>query len=766
MSRYILIFCISFIFSSKISANHILGGDVSYTCVSVDSVRAEIIVEFQIFRDGRDLTGQGAAMMFDAEAFFGVYRQVGNGWEYVTQVGPEMYLSDEVVPLNDLECLIFPPSLILRRGDYRFPLTLPLIDQNYMIAFQRCCRGENITNLVNPQNEGSVFSVEITPEGLRSCNDAIQFRQFPPSILCSGFPFRFDHSVVDRERDSVVYSICNPISSGGRNVNSNVDCSSCNTTAPDCGCNFVSPCPALCDPDQFNQVNFTLPFTPEEPVGGDPAITINSSTGLITGTPSYLGELVMAVCASEYRNGQLLTKIRRDMQFVVTECERNLEAIVASDKTAQNGVFELIVCGENVVQFQSLSREERFIDEYVWTFDLGDNNTIVSGARNPVVEYPGFGVYDAQLVLNPDNFICTDSADISIGIFPDINADFDFSFDSCIASPIDFIDESETFGDEIVSWRWDFGEGSRSTEQDPTHFFRDPGLQTTSLLVEDNNECTDTISKSFFYTPIPDELAILPNFYLTCAPGTVTFDNISEPIDSTYMVQWDFGDNTMGPESTELSPTHTYLDPGIYTINLSVTSPTGCTATQSFRDLIEILDGFSMDFSFDPENPDIQRNRVNFTPESIVNGDHYWDFGDGNSSVQVNPINEYADTGVYLVTLIITDEMGCVDRVEKEIYVAPFVDMLFPNAFTPDGDDTNDLFLGVGEISLISSYELQIFDRWGKIVFKTNDPREGWNGKLNNTGQQLPMGVYTYLSKYDVPRSGRQERRGIATLIR
>ena len=747
-------------------ANHILGGDVSYSCVSVDSVQANIIVEFQIFRDGRDLTGQGAAMMFDAEAFFGVYRQNGNSWEYVTQIGPEMYLSDEVVPLNDLECLIFPTSLILRRGDYRFPLTLPLIDQNYMIAYQRCCRGENITNLVNPQNEGSVFSIEITPAGLRSCNDAISFKQFPPSILCSGFPFRFDHSVEDREQDSVVYSICNPVSSGGRNVDSNVDCTTCNTLSPQCGCNYVSPCPQVCGPNQFTEVVFRTPFSPTAPVGGDPAITINPRSGQITGTPSFLGELTMAVCASEYRDGELLTKIRRDMQFVVSECERNLEARVASDKTSEEGVFEVIVCGDNVVQFLSLSQEERFIDEYVWTFDLGNGEIITSPQKNPIIEYPGTGTYSAHLLLNPDNFICTDSADIQVAIFPDIQADFNFSFDSCIAGPIEFIDESQTFGDRIVRWDWNFGDGNRSSSQDPTHFFRDPGLQKTTLEVEDNNECIDTLSQSFFYTPIPEELAVLPNFYLTCVPGVVTFDNISEPIDSTYMVFWDFGDGTSGPEARELNPTHTYNEPGEFTVTLSVTSPTGCTATQAFRDLIEILDGFSMDFSFTPDQPDIQRNRVAFTPESQVAGDHFWDFGDGNTSVLVNPINEYADTGLYHVTLLITDEMGCVDRVDKEIYVAPFVDMLFPNAFTPDGDDTNDLFLGVGETSLISYFELLIFDRWGKIVFQTNDPLEGWNGKLNNTGQQLPMGVYSYLSKYDVPRTARQERRGIATLIR
>ena len=106
------------------------------------------------------------------------------------------------------------------------------------------------------------------------------------------------------------------------------------------------------------------------------------------------------------------------------------------------------------------------------------------------------------------------------------------------------------------------------------------------------------------------------------------------------------------------------------------------------------------------------------------------------------------------------------DSITKTLQVATFVDLLFPNAFTPDGDDLNDSFLSKGEKSLLLEFELLIFDRWGKIVFATSDPNQGWNGKLNNNGQLLPMGVYTYLSKYRVPGLGPIEKRGVATLIR
>jgi len=136
--------------------------------------------------------------------------------------------------------------------------------------------------------------------------------------------------------------------------------------------------------------------------------------------------------------------------------------------------------------------------------------------------------------------------------------------------------------------------------------------------------------------------------------------------------------------------------------------------------------------------------------------------------VEFSPSHTYRDTGRYDVTLAVTDDVGCVDTLTKEIYIAPFIDLQYPNAFTPNGDDKNDLFLakGSGEINLVSDFRMLIFDRWGKVVFESSDPAEGWNGRLQNNGSLLPFGVYSYLATYDIPVFGTQERRGVATLIR
>ena len=741
----------------ELRASHIIGGDVSYTCIAIDSANrtTTLSVEFQLFRDGRFNPDTLAATSFDSMAFFGIYSRTSATWDFVDSRGPlQEAIPESVVPVNDLSCLVFEPTLMVIRGVYRFEITLDWIDGDYMIAYQRCCRGVGITNIVNASQEGSVFEIQITPAGLQSCNNPIKYRQFPPSVLCAGFPFEFDHSVEDIEGDSVIYELCTPLSSGRFIPN------------PQTECDRVAPRPSGCGPDDFREIRFDPNFfSNDAPVAGDPALGIDRFTGLISGTPNITGELVMAVCATEFRDGEVLSRIRRDMQFVVTICERDLDAIVATDRTAPDGTFEVLSCGADEVQFISRSFNEAFINVYDWSFDIG-NTTVRSNDQNPLIQFPGLGSFPGKLVLNPGSIVCSDSADISVQILPNLEANFEFELDTCVSSPIDFIDLSSTEGDRITDWRWDYGDGNGSNQQNPTHRFSTPGLKDVELAVMDNNECVDSTTRSFLYTPIPEQLAVLPNFFINCTPAAITFENLSEPIDSTYTVEWDFGDGSMGPENFSLSPTHVYEEPGQYTVRLSVTSPRGCTAVQTFNELIEIRDGFNLDFDFSPDRPTIQQNEVFFAAQSDVAGEFIWDFGDGGADFGPNPVHAYQDTGVFVVTLTQRNPEGCSQVVSKEIFVAPVVNLEFPNAFTPDGDDKNDFFRGAGLFTLIQDYKLVIFDRWGKIVFTSEDPAEGWNGRLNNSGQLLPLGVYTYLATYEVPRFGNIEKRGIATLIR
>ncbi|MBT8229747.1 MAG: gliding motility-associated C-terminal domain-containing protein, partial [Bacteroidia bacterium] len=84
----------------------------------------------------------------------------------------------------------------------------------------------------------------------------------------------------------------------------------------------------------------------------------------------------------------------------------------------------------------------------------------------------------------------------------------------------------------------------------------------------------------------------------------------------------------------------------------------------------------------------------------------------------------------------------------------------------PNNDAKNDEFLGNGYYDGLSNYNMQIWNRWGELIFETNDPRVGWNGQYDNTGSQLPQGVYIYKISYSGPRGEKESQEGHVTLIR
>jgi gliding motility-associated-like protein len=154
---------------------------------------------------------------------------------------------------------------------------------------------------------------------------------------------------------------------------------------------------------------------------------------------------------------------------------------------------------------------------------------------------------------------------------------------------------------------------------------------------------------------------------------------------------------------------------------------------------------------FTPENTVLSL----FAPTTLLENNssnaytYFWNFGDGTSNDSIfSPEHTFPENaGTYLVSLEVSNELGCMDTTSQSIVIEHDPVVFIPNAFTPDEDDLNNEFTAVfPENMKLASFEMYIYDRWGELVFYSQDPKEGWDGSL--AGYDAPDGVYSYLVKY------------------
>lgn len=754
MKTYLSIFCLFLLgicCSTPLSAAHIIGGEITYECLGDGSNPNTRRYQF-IMTIYRDCAGGGAD--FDSgpsgafEATVSIYKESDsdNPVENLILGGPDVTLID---PNAGNPCLIVPPDICVQEGIYVFPvLELPIINESYHVAYQRCCRNNTISNIHSPDDTGATFSIEVTAQAQTLCNNSPVFNNFPPPVICAGEPLSFDHSATDADGDQLVYEFCSPLRGGGTNSNNASDM------------NGIAPDPDA--PPPYAGVAFILPeYSSLMPLGGESGVVIDENTGVITGTPTTTGQFVVGVCVSEYRNGELLSVVRRDFQFNVEPCVPTVVASIAADEVNELNEFIINSCGENTVSFNNESFQQQFIDAFEWTFDI-DNTITTSSQWNPTVTFPDIGTYQGMLVLNPGT-TCNDTAIVEINIYPEIIADFEYQYDTCIAGPVAFTDLSSSGSGTIEQWFWNYGDNNDSAEQEAEHTYETPGNFPVTLRVHDINNCIARVTKQIDYFPVPNLIIISPSTFLGCAPADIYFDNLSTPIDETYDIVWDFGDGTTG---TDISPLHTYETPGVFDVAVDITSPIGCQTDTLFPLLIEVEPSPMADFVYSPANPSNFAPTITLVDQSMGANEWLWLFDEVHQSTEQNPTFTFPDTGQHTIQLIVTHASGCLDTALQVLDVKPEIRFYLPNAFTPNNDSKNDVFQASGVFSGMQDFSLTIWNRWGELIFETNNPEVAWNGRKNNVNQMSAPGVYIYQAKFKGPRGKQFEYKGFATLIR
>ena len=721
---------------------HIVGGQISYECMGNDSFQITIKVY-------RDCQSNGAA--FDSAPNSNTPGTVTIFLGDDEDPFIETYTLDApvITPVDnnpDNPCIEVPPVVCVEEGVYTFILELPPSTEPYHVTYQRCCRNPTISNIFDPDTYGATYTIAITNTAQVECNNSPVFNNFPPPAICVNKDLSFDHSATDVEGDQLVYELCNPLTGGGQG-----------------GGGVNAPAPIVDAPPPYNDVPFALPdYTVLEPLGEDSPISIDPNTGEITGFPTVQGQYVVGICVSEYRNGELLSTSLRDFQFNVIVCEDLVYAeIGGSANNGEDQVFVFNLCDEYIVDFENDSGDINYIESYYWEFNTGQEVPLNYDQKDITVEFPGPGFFTGLMITNP-GLECTDTARIFVNITPEIQTDFEAVYDTCIAGPVDFTDF--TVSAPIQDYLWKFGDTNLSNEQNPTHMYESAGNYSVELVVTDTIGCQDSTMYDLVWFPVPPLIIIDPSNVVGCPPVDVFLENLSNPVDTTYEIVWDFGDGTVGEG---ISPSHVYEEAGLYTVGIQITSPIGCYTEDVFDELIEIDSQVVADFSFGPDSITNLQPSVQFNNTSRHDASWEWWIEDFQYYDQMeNPTVVFPDTGQFLVQLVSTHLWGCTDTTYQVVDVRPEVKHFMPNAFSPNGDGQNEEFGPVGFFVGMDNYQLSVINRYGELIFQSNNPQDKWNGRRFNTGKLSQRGVYTYRVTYSEPRGDTKEFTGFVTLIK
>jgi gliding motility-associated-like protein len=252
-----------------------------------------------------------------------------------------------------------------------------------------------------------------------------------------------------------------------------------------------------------------------------------------------------------------------------------------------------------------------------------------------------------------------------------------------------------------------------------------------------------------------------PDITQACDSATVTFINNTVPTNCSYL--WEFQDGTT---STHASPQH-WFGNGVWGASLTATSPEGCVNAWNVPALIYIIPTPEASFVSDPQINLVDYLLLSEATITFNNTSPWyaqsvdWSFGNGDSAFVGQVTYTYPESGLFTVTMTAYNAYGCHDDTSQTFLILDDPAMWVPTAFTPNGDGLNDVFQISG--LEVKQFDISIFDRWGKLIFRSADISNSWDGKID--GQDATEGVYVY--KIDaVVNTGPVRRQGSVTVIR
>lgn len=246
-----------------------------------------------------------------------------------------------------------------------------------------------------------------------------------------------------------------------------------------------------------------------------------------------------------------------------------------------------------------------------------------------------------------------------------------------------------------------------------------------------------------------------------CAPLCVDFTDESLA-NGGVITNWNWNVESQ-PASNTQNVNYCFNNPGLYDATLTITAAGGCTATLTIPDYVNVSPNPVASFIYTPIEILELHPDVTFASNSVGATSWLWDFGDGSFSNVENPVHAYQDTGIFCITLLVSNNAGCTDTTVGCLYVQPEYSLYIPNTFTVNDDGLNEMWKLYGRG--IKTIQVRIFDRWGEELYFFDDLAKGWPGTRQN-GATCKQDVYVFRVEVTDPSNTKHVILGNVNLIR
>jgi len=451
--------------------------------------------------------------------------------------------------------------------------------------------------------------------------------------------------------------------------------------------------------------------------------------------------------------------------LAVVKIAFDLSGVISGIKSSIDGVDgDTSACSPTLVNFRDTIGMAK---SYRWLFGDGtpEVTTLVPETSH---SYTIEGTYRVRLIAVDDaRCFPRDTSFLNIRVRTDrvtVNAAA-IKVDPCQSNTYRFenlstIIPAKPFSD--TSFTWIFGDNSapvRTGRTNVLHQFPAPGTYNIQLILTDTNYCNAPDTFRIQLRVSPTVIAAFDIQSPGCAPYLAQFSNTSA---GGQTFEWSFGN---GQTSNDINPSIVYATPGNYSVRLIAIDPNTCNLRDTVIKTVVVLPKPAALFSFSP-NPSEENIPTTFTNLSDPAIRYKWLFGDGDSLITISQDtlvkHQYLQTGVYNACLITYNDIGCSDTLCRSIQasVNPLVEVV--TAFTPNNDGKNDraVVIGFG----VSKMTFRVFNRWGQLMFESNDPKIGWDGRFNGADQ--PMDVYGFTLDAELLTGEKMKKSGSITLIR